>query len=222
MLNAMIRLKRKAKILLFTLGTLGLAVCGFAPAAQTQQQVSVITAPAAMPTSELFRFSHDFHVKKVGFGCIDCHNSLFQQASGSAKAAGDFTMSAFEQGKYCGACHDGNTAFAVTEQDSCARCHDGDMKAPKTIVFEQPVKAVVFDHSKHAEEFGIACSSCHDNLFKMKRGESEKQSDFTMESMYKGKYCGACHDSKTRCTLCHIDGQGYKRLPGKEQKPSSR
>jgi len=213
----MIRLKRKAEILFFALGA---AACGFAQAAQEQQQAPAMTAvSAAMPTSDVPPFSHDFHVNKVGFNCVDCHNSLFQQVRGAAKAAGDFTMSAFDQGKYCGACHDGSTAFAVTEQNSCARCHDSGMKAPKTIVFEQPVKAVVFDHGKHAEELSIACSRCHASLFKMKRGESEKQPDFTMEAMYQGKYCGACHDRKTSCTVCHIGVQGYNSLLGKEQKP---
>jgi c(7)-type cytochrome triheme protein len=215
----MIRLqRRKAKILFFALGA---AACVSAQAAQEPQHAPVPPAVSAaiMPTSDDSSFSHDFHVNKVGFNCADCHDSLFQQVRGAAKAAGDFTMSAFDQGKYCGACHDGSTAFAVTERDSCARCHDSDMKAPKTIVFEQPVKTVVFDHGKHAEELGIACGKCHESLFKMKRGETEKQSDFTMEAMRQGKYCGACHDRKTRCDLCHIGAQGGSSLLGKEQQP---
>lgn len=112
----------KANSLVF-MGVMLSAACGAALAAQPQ--VPVTTAPAAMPTSEVSRFSHDFHVNKVGFNCVDCHNSLFQQAGGSAKAAGDFTMSAFDQGKYCGTCHDGSTAFAAADRGSCARCHDG-------------------------------------------------------------------------------------------------
>lgn len=209
---------RKAKMLFFALGA---AAC--APALAAQKQTPAMTAPSAMPTDGITLFSHEFHVKQVGFNCVDCHDSLFQQVGGAAKAAGDFTMSAFDQGKYCGTCHDGSTAFAATEQDSCARCHDNDIKAPKTIVFDQPVKAVIFDHSRHAEELGISCGSCHESLFRMKRGESEKQPDFTMEAMYQGKYCGACHDGtsafslKTRCAACHIGG-----LDGKEQKPGGR
>jgi c(7)-type cytochrome triheme protein len=215
-------------------------------AQEQQQQAPAMTAHSAMPTSDISRFSHDFHVNKVGFCCADCHNSLFQQASGSAKAAGDFTyharrprrgsgasgsakaagdftMSAFDQGKYCGTCHDGNTAFA-TEKDNCARCHGSNMKPPQTIVFEQPVKTVVFDHSKHTEVFGIACSRCHENLFKMKKGESEKLPDFKMDSIYQGKYCGACHNgssafnAKTRCTLCHIGKQGLERVKSNNQR----
>ncbi len=215
------KLGMEAKSLVF-IGML-FAVC--APALAAEQQAA---APSAMPTYDMSLFSHDFHVRKVGFSCDDCHDSLFQQVSGAAKAAGDFTMSAFDQGKYCGACHDGSTAFAVTEGGSCARCHDSDMKAPKTIVFGQPVKAVVFDHDKHAEELGIACSSCHESLFKMKRGESEKQPDFTMQAMYQGKYCGACHEGsaafslRTRCQACHIGAQDSSSLSPPSKDPGIR
>jgi c(7)-type cytochrome triheme protein len=185
----------KAKTVLFALG----AAVG--PAALA------MAAPAAMPQDTFSFFSHKFHVEEAGFKCTDCHNSLFQQTGGAAKAAGDFSMGNFEKGKYCGACHDGVTSFAVTDQGSCARCHGGDMKPPKTVVFEQPVKAVVFDHSKHVDEFRLPCSSCHESLFKMKKGESEKQLDFTMEAMYQGKYCGSCHNRK----------QGHERQLGKEE-----
>ncbi|MCW5199175.1 hypothetical protein VU05_00300 [Desulfobulbus sp. F1] len=197
----------KAKIVLIALGA---AVCGPALA---------LADPAAMPQDTFSFFSHTFHVEGAGFKCADCHNSLFQQTRGAAKAAGDFSMGNFEKGKYCGACHDGVTSFAVTDQGSCARCHGGDMKPPKTVVF----KAVVFDHSKHVDEFSLPCSSCHERLFKMKIGESEKQPDFTMEAMYQGKYCGSCHEgssafaAKTKCTLCHIGAQDNNRLFGKEK-----
>jgi c(7)-type cytochrome triheme protein len=198
----------KAKIVLIALGT------AVGPAALA------MAALAAMPQDTFSSFSHKFHVEEAGFKCADCHNSLFQQAWGTAKAAGDFSMGNFEKGKYCGACHDGVTAFAVTDQGSCDRCHGGNMKPPKTVVFEQPVKSVVFEHSRHVDQFSLPCSSCHERLFKMKIGESVKQPDFTMAAMYQGKYCGACHDGasafslKTRCAACH--GQGYN---GKEHKP---
>ncbi len=99
-----------------------------APEKPAQEQVPVITDPAAMPTHDISLFSHKFHIEGGGFTCIDCHNSIFQQTAGTAKAKGDFNMASFGQGKYCGTCHDGSTAFSVTEQGSCVRCHGSDMK----------------------------------------------------------------------------------------------
>ena len=91
-------------------------------------ETKIMTDPASMPTDDITLFSHVFHVKKAGFNCTDCHNSIFQPTAGSAKAKGDFNMASFGQGKYCGTCHDGSTAFAVTDQASCIRCHGTDMK----------------------------------------------------------------------------------------------
>ncbi|MCI5145093.1 MAG: hypothetical protein D3923_06065 [Candidatus Electrothrix sp. AR3] len=129
----------------------------------------------------------------------------------------------FGEGKYCGACHDGATAFSVKEEKSCATCHGSDMKQPQTIIFEKPVKAVVFAHSRHTDEFGLSCADCHESLFKMKAGSSEQQPDFTMKAIYEGKYCGACHDgatafaADTRCTKCHIGVMGYDRRLNKKK-----
>lgn len=87
----------------------------------------------------------------------------------------------------------------------------------RTIVFTVPVRAVVFEHRKHLEQ-GLTCESCHPVLFATETGQVEKRNDFTMESFYQGKYCGACHNGRdafaadTRCTLCHIGVTGHKRL----------
>ena len=93
-----------------------------------------------------------------------------------------------------------------------------------TIVFTKPVKAVIFSHDKHVEDIGLECDSCHDDIFEMETGYAESQDDFTMESLYAGKYCGACHDgdmafaSNTRCTTCHIGVKGYNRMQGGGEK----
>jgi c(7)-type cytochrome triheme protein len=60
-------------------------------------------------------FSHDFHT--AAYGCNDCHTKLYPY--GNAKRG--TTMKEMEQGKSCGACHDGKSAFGVTS--SCAKCH---------------------------------------------------------------------------------------------------
>lgn len=59
-------------------------------------------------------FSHDFHT--AAFQCKDCHTTLFPYGGGKR-----MTMADMAQGKSCGACHDGKTAFA-TKAD-CAKCH---------------------------------------------------------------------------------------------------
>ncbi len=61
-------------------------------------------------------FPHQAHLD-MDFGCSDCHPDLFQ-----AKYRGNkMTMDAMSEGEYCGACHDGDSAFSVEED--CESCH---------------------------------------------------------------------------------------------------
>jgi len=99
--------------------------------------------------------------------------------------------------------------------------YDEDTYGPKApIVWVKPVKSVVFEHKIHTMDAGLGCDSCHDSLFEMESGAAEKKDDFTMATLYKGGYCGSCHDgstafaSKTRCTSCHIGVRGHARLNG--------
>ncbi len=169
-------------------------------------------------------FSHRVHLVELDLDCNECHPDTFKKKRGAAEAAGDYTMKSLEKGMYCGTCHDDDTAFGVTEPSTCVTCHGADIKQPKTIVFEQP-KAVIFDHTKHTIDFGLDCSECHNDLFKMEIGDAESHPEqFTMEALYAGKYCGTCHDgenafaSKTKCTRCHIGVKGYYRRPVRSQK----
>lgn len=63
-------------------------------------------------------FSHWNH--RVKFKCYVCHNKTvgFEMKAGSAA----ITMALIDDGKYCGACHKGQPAFAVGFE-SCTRCH---------------------------------------------------------------------------------------------------
>ncbi|OCC16536.1 class III cytochrome C family protein [Dissulfuribacter thermophilus] len=70
-------------------------------------------------------FDHKFHVEEAGLDCESCHDDLFEQAAGTAEENDDFKMQALYEGKYCGACHDGETAFASNTK--CAVCHIGVM-----------------------------------------------------------------------------------------------
>jgi c(7)-type cytochrome triheme protein len=67
-------------------------------------------------------FEHSLHLEKK-LSCADCHPAIFTKKAGQAENRDDFTMAAFEQGKYCGACHDGSTAFSSNTR--CTWCHIG-------------------------------------------------------------------------------------------------
>lgn len=99
--------------------------------------------------------------------------------------------------------------------------YDEDAYGPRApIVWVKPVKSVVFEHKVHTMDAGLDCASCHDELFEMENGVAEGKEDFTMATLYKGGYCGSCHDgstafaSNTRCTACHIGVRGHARLAG--------
>jgi len=163
-------------------------------------------------------FSHKFHVVTAGMTCDSCHPTLFERKKGSAKAKGDYNMASLNAGKYCGACHDGSTAFNTTGPETCKKCHGSDMKQPTVIVFNRPVKGVMFTHKEHVD-MGLDCASCHDNAFEMRKGAAEEGLDkFNMRALYAGKYCGVCHNgniafaSNTRCASCHIGVKGAERM----------
>lgn len=173
---------------------------------------------AKEPVDEMF--SHKSHVIEYGLSCDSCHPDLFQRKRGAAMENGDYTMASLESGLYCGACHDGDTAFNTTDEETCVTCHGSNMIQPDQIVFTKPVKAVIFSHSEHVE-MGFECSSCHNDVFKMKLGAAEEKPEkFTMQALYDGKYCGVCHNgddafaSDTMCTTCHIGVKGFDRLHG--------
>jgi c(7)-type cytochrome triheme protein len=67
-------------------------------------------------------FSHEKHRAKVD-KCTTCHMKDFKMKRG---ASGQITLAAKQEGKFCGACHDGKmqmggvTVFPI---DECDRCH---------------------------------------------------------------------------------------------------
>ena len=62
------------------------------------------------------KFSHDRHLGT--FKCADCHTKRFLYVAGVKR----YTMGDMEEGKSCGGCHDGKSAFTVKE--FCIKCHD--------------------------------------------------------------------------------------------------
>lgn len=112
-------------------------------------------------------------------------------------------------------------SFAIVQVQASEDEYDEETYGPEApIIWTKPVKSVVFLHKRHTMDAGLECGSCHDDLFEMAAGTAEGNDDFTMQSLYDGKYCGACHDGSTafasnkRCTTCHVGVKGHKRLTG--------
>ena len=165
-------------------------------------------------------FDHKSHTEQFGIACSSCHEELFAMQRGVAEKTGKLTMKSLSEGQFCGACHDGRTAF--DSDTNCTACH---VLPDDPIVWIEPVKAAVFYHKVHTEQFGLDCDSCHNEVFAMKTGTAANSPDFTMKAMYEGRYCGACHDGETAfaanklCNTCHIGAKGYDRLMGIDAHP---
>lgn len=137
-------------------------------------------------------FNHESHSKP---GCKQCHAAVFRMKKGSEK----ITMDLIYQGRQCGACHDGKKAFSSSE---CAKCHD--MKSfDKELVYKvDGIGSALFSHKFHTASF--SCNECHTGLFGMKK----TQGKMPMEEMYKGRFCGSCHNGNmaspvSDCGKCH-------------------
>lgn len=68
-------------------------------------------------------FEHKTHTMDAGLDCDSCHDDIFVMEAGAAQENEDFTMASLYEGNYCGACHDGSTAFASDTR--CTTCHIG-------------------------------------------------------------------------------------------------
>lgn len=75
------------------------------------------------------------------------------------------------------------------------------------VVYQVPATGKVeFSHYNHIEALGKNCPTCHNAIFNI---VAEKNPDFTMADMEKGKSCGACHNGtkafsvKKDCSTCH-------------------
>ncbi len=134
-------------------------------------------------------FSHKKHLN--AYKCAGCHPKIFDLA-----VKKPVSMSQMEKGKSCGACHNGKSAFSVSE---CVKCHP-----VKDVVFKvKDTGDVKFSHELHIGMY--KCGDCHVKLYL----PSTKNKRRTMADMERGQSCGACHDGKTgftvkeNCDRCH-------------------
>jgi c(7)-type cytochrome triheme protein len=134
-------------------------------------------------------FKHTVHLQEKG-DCSACHNTLFKTGKNPSVSMADM-----EQGKSCGACHNGKKAFGL---DKCASCHP-----VKEITYKvEATGPTHFSHKFHVEVAG--CGKCHPALYSV----NQQNKRVGMAAMEKGKSCGACHNSKEAfpvkdCSKCH-------------------
>ena len=81
-------------------------------------------------------FYHKIHTMDQELDCESCHDDLFQMEAGAAEEEDDFNMESLYDGNYCGACHDGDTAFASNTR--CTSCHIGVRGYARLIGGESP------------------------------------------------------------------------------------
>jgi len=168
------------------------------------------------------------------------------------------TREQYLAGKYCGACHDGKTAFSVQgtrDSPQCGRCHMKEtraleerfekfaedlplatfgngidwmqalrnglinprntihssrftmqmpekLKRPINLRTTSPRSDVTFSHEEHFDL--LDCSSCHPDIFSIKKKGTEA---FSMERNIYGNFCGVCHlrvaFPMNDCKRCH-------------------
>jgi c(7)-type cytochrome triheme protein len=136
-------------------------------------------------------FQHSIHVDM--YGCDDCHSDIFEPTTKNAPVS----MSQMENGKSCGACHNGDDAFSVTSD--CGTCH-----STREITFKTAGAGnILFSHDLHTEM--VSCADCHSRIYK----SGDNSQPITMAQMEKGRSCGACHNGgiafavSEDCSSCH-------------------
>ncbi|MDA8099957.1 MAG: cytochrome c3 family protein [Nitrospiraceae bacterium] len=63
-------------------------------------------------------FDNKVHMGK-GLKCTDCHDAIFKKKVGG----NPMKMKDINEGKFCGACHNGTKAFKASDPANCGKCH---------------------------------------------------------------------------------------------------
>ncbi len=100
----------------------GIGLLAFSPGAAQVKVPPDFTFEKGKDSPAPVTFSHEKHKAKVD-KCTACHVKVFKMKLGQS---GPITLAALQEGKFCGACHDGKTQIAGTVVfpiDACDRCH---------------------------------------------------------------------------------------------------
>ena len=126
--------------------------------------------------------------------CFRCHS--YERFSSQGKGVFPHVLHR-DAGYHCNQCHTFKGHHPVEiHTEVCKNCHNLQVFSFSSSEF--PVK---FNHEFHAK---LGCKECHLGIFPMKKGSTH----ITMDALYRGMYCGKCHDGKqaftsTECARCH-------------------
>ncbi|MFQ5852115.1 MAG: cytochrome c3 family protein [Candidatus Binatia bacterium] len=101
---------------LLRLGIVVLVLCLLLSVALAVEGDIVFKRPGGEGGTPPAVFPHWVH--RIRYKCYACHPGLFEMKAGANRVS----MDAIQQGKFCGTCHNGQIAWAVTFE-SCHRCH---------------------------------------------------------------------------------------------------
>jgi c(7)-type cytochrome triheme protein len=176
----------------------------------------VVAYPNRSGTRGPALFSHLSHgAREAGFYCNQCH------VDASTRKL-TVTMDEINQGKACGACHDGKTKGpraqrAASPVQDCTACH---MPSADIVIKLNRMDPVAFSHIRHlgvdsekkvSKPIGFSCIHCHPELF-----ERASKASYGMEVPHESGACAKCHNGQkrkdglpsafaanTRCLTCH-------------------
>lgn len=151
-------------------------------------------------------FSHWLH--RIKATCSVCHEELeFGMQAGST----EITEAENRAGRFCGACHDGTTAFAPA--GNCGRCHSGDVNAGREKFAEffsrKPFPSTSYGNGidwVKAQQRGLIAPAryfetpSHDMPF-----DKELRLQAEMGNIPPAVFPHRAHNEWMNCSICHPD-----------------
>ncbi|PIE59123.1 MAG: hypothetical protein CSA32_05680 [Desulfobulbus propionicus] len=181
---------------------------------QTYQSFGDTEILEKKPVNCMFR--HSEHVVANQITCDACHLDIFVKKRGAARKKGDYTMASFNEGKYCGSCHDGEHAFSTADSENCFSCHRSEDVEIKALA--HLYEPVIFPHAMHTE---IAeCQQCHHHTLGQEPLELRCARCHEQDQPAQSVSCQYCHSAepfsaehvhkRMERDLYHIDKPGLK------------
>ncbi|HEU0121886.1 MAG TPA: cytochrome c3 family protein [Bryobacteraceae bacterium] len=183
-------------------------------------------------------FDHAKHLTRANGDCKTCHDQYFPMERADLRYKANLHRTAEAARTSCAGCHaPGGTAFGSAGE--CARCHTG-LSAPvrlaastggatstggtaaagglpEQVRYSTSLGVAMFDHGKHLTHAKGDCTSCHNKLFPMAKGDLKYAAGMHKAAEAARTSCAGCHAaggsafaSADNCQKCHT-GLGTPR-----------